>query len=72
MGAIFGFSYKTMKQSVSFLILLLAFSIAPLASAQNPFTTKPENQHAASTPVINNKFFAKIIIWQHKLKAKMS
>ncbi len=72
MGAIFRFSDKTMKQSVIFLILLLTFLIAPLASAHNPFTTKPENQHAASMPVISNKFFAKIIIWQQKLKAKMS
>ena len=72
MGAIFGFSYKTMKQSIIFLILLLTFSIAPLASAHNPFTTKPENQHAAPMPVTSNKFFAKIIIWQHKLKAKIS
>lgn len=72
MGFIFGFPYKTMKQSVIFLFLLLTFSIVPLASAHNPFTTKPENQHAAPMPVISNKFFAKIIIWQHKLKAKMS
>jgi len=72
MGTIFRFSYKTMKQSVIFLILLLFFSIAPLASAHNPFTTKPENQHAAPMPVISNKIFAKIIIWQQKLKAKMS
>ena len=61
-----------MKQSIIFLILLLTFSIAPLASGHNPFTTKPENQHVAPVPVISNKFFAKIIIWQHKLKAKMS
>ncbi len=61
-----------MKQSIIFLFLLLTFSIAPLASANNPFTTKPENQHAAPMPVISNKFFAKIIIWQHQLKAKMS
>jgi len=61
-----------MKQSAILLILFLSFSIAPLASAQNPFTTKPENQHTAPMPVISNKFSAKIIIWQHKLKAKMS
>ena len=61
-----------MKQSIIFLILLLTFSIAPLASAHNPFTTKPENQHTAPMPVISNKFFTKIIIWQYKLKAKMS
>ena len=72
MGTISGFSYKTMKQSAIFLILLLTFSIAPLANGQNPFTTKPENQHAAPIPVVSNKIFAKIIIWQHKLKTKMS
>ena len=72
MGAIFGFLYKIMKRSVIFLILLSIFSIAPLASGLNPFTTKPENQHAAPMPVISNKFFAKIIIWQHKIKTKMS
>jgi len=72
MGALFGFSYKIMRQSVIFLILLLTFSIVPLASGHNSFTTKPENRHAVSMPVISNKFFAKIIIWQHKLKAKMS
>ncbi len=60
-----------MKQSIAFLILLLFFVIAPLSSASNPFTTKPENQQAP-TPVISNKFFAKIIIWQHKLKTKMT
>jgi nickel/cobalt transporter (NicO) family protein len=72
MGAIFGFSHKLMKQYAIFLILLSIFSIAPLANAHNPFTTKPENQHVAPTPVINSKIFAKIIIWQHKLKAQMS
>ncbi len=72
MDTIFRFSCKTMKQFVIFLILALIFSIAPLTNAQNPFTTKPENQHAAPMPVISNKFFAKIIIWQHKLKTKMS
>ena len=61
-----------MKQTVIFLILLLFFLIVPLASAQNPFTTKPKNQHSAPIPVISNKVFAKIIIWQHKLKTKMS
>jgi len=61
-----------MKQSVIFLILLLTFSVAPLVIAQNPFTTKPENQHAAPMPVISNKLFAKITIWQYELKAKMS
>ena len=61
-----------MKQSVIFLILLSTFSIAPLASTHNPFTAKPENQHPAPMPVISNKVFAKIIMWQHKLKAKMS
>ena len=61
-----------MKQFVIFLILLLFFSIPPLASASNPFTTKPENQHSAPMPLISNKVFAKIITWQYKLKAKMS
>ncbi len=61
-----------MKQSAIFLILLLTLSIAPLASGLNPFTTKPENQHVATRPVISNKIFAKIIIWQHKLKTIMS
>ena len=61
-----------MKQSVICLILLLTLSIAPLASVATPFTSKPENQEAAPVPVIKNKFFAKIIIWQYKLKIKMS
>ena len=61
-----------MKQSVIFLILLSFFLFAPLANAQNPFTAKSKNQHAAPLPVISNKLFVKIIIWQHKLKEKMS
>jgi ABC-type nickel/cobalt efflux system permease component RcnA len=43
-----------------------------MASAHNPFTTKPENQHDTSMPVIGNKVFQKISIWQHTLKAKMA
>ncbi len=61
-----------MKQSVVVLILLLTVSIAPLASVANPFTKKPENQEPATVLVIKNRFFAKIIIWQYKLKIKMS
>ncbi len=75
MGTIFGFSYKIMKQSIIFLILFFLF--ASLANAQNPFTTKPvttkpENHHDAPMPVISNKVFEKIIIWQYKLKTKMT
>ena len=61
-----------MKQSMVSLSLLLFFLLPPLANAQNPFTTKPENQQTVPPPVISNKLFLKIIIWQHKLKAKMS
>ncbi len=61
-----------MKPSLMFLILFLTFTVVPLATAQNPFTTKPENQHTDPLPVINNNLFAKITIWQHKLKVKMS
>jgi len=61
-----------MKKSKIILILLLIFSLVSLASAHNPFTTKPENQHAALKPAFKSKLFVKIIAWQHQLKEKMT
>lgn len=61
-----------MKKTIIFLILFLIISIVPLASANNPFTTKPINKPAAPILIIDNNFFAKISIWQYKLKTKMS
>jgi len=61
-----------MKIITILFILLLTFLNFSFAYAHNPFTTKPENQHEAPVPVFNNKLFQKIIVWQHKLKEKMS
>jgi len=61
-----------MKKSVILVILLLTFSISPLASVANSFTKKSENQETATMSVVKNKIFGKIIIWQHKLKTKIS
>ena len=51
---------------------LLILSLVSPASAQNPFITKPEDQHAAPAPAIKSKLFVKILIWQHQLKEKMA
>jgi ABC-type nickel/cobalt efflux system permease component RcnA len=50
--------------------LLCAWS-GPVWS-HNPFTSKPETQHKAPSPMIKSAFFVKIIVWQHQLKQKMS
>ncbi len=60
------------KTYISILILLLAFLIAPLANAHNPFITKPESQHTAPKPIFKSKLFVNITIWQIQLKNKMS
>jgi len=61
-----------MKKAITFLVLILILSVGFLANADNPFTTKPENQHATPKPVFKSKLFVKIIIWQHYLKEKIS
>lgn len=40
--------------------------------SHNPFTSKPETQHKAPEPLFKSQLFVKIILWQHKLKQKMS
>ncbi|MDY6830869.1 MAG: hypothetical protein SWC96_03370 [Thermodesulfobacteriota bacterium] len=42
------------------------------AWSHNPFTSKPETQHKAPGPLFKSPVFAKIILWQHRLKQKMS
>ncbi len=61
-----------MKKKLLLLVFLLTCLSVTFSFAHNPFTTKPEDQHAAPMPVFNNKLFQKIIIWQHKLKVEMS
>jgi ABC-type nickel/cobalt efflux system permease component RcnA len=67
-----------MKKFITILVLLLLpiallpFPPIPLASASNPFTTKPEKQHTAPGPAFKNKIFVKIITWQYQLKEKMT
>jgi len=55
-------------------IFLLSFSFIPVSigNTQNPFTSKPENQHMTPEPLIKSKFFVKIIFWQQQLREKMS
>ncbi|MCP4688720.1 MAG: hypothetical protein GY859_11765 [Desulfobacterales bacterium] len=59
------------------LVAILALAVfaclwASPALSHNPFTSRPENQHAAPAPPIKSKFFVKLILWQHQLKQKMS
>ncbi len=64
-----------MKLFIFSLFLFLAVSVLsppPVAHAQNPFTTKPENQHVAPKPPINSRLLLKIILWQQVLREKMS
>ncbi len=53
-------------------ILFLMFFFVSLTNAHNPFITKPDKHHVAPEPVFKSKLFVKIIIWQNKLKEKMS
>ena len=62
-----------MKRIFIFLILLgLLFSWHSTVWSHNPFTSKPETQHQAPEPLFKSQIFVKIILWQHKLKQKMS
>lgn len=56
------------------LALICVWLALPLghAAAHNPFTAKPENQHAPPAPLVKSKLFVKIILWQQQLRAKMS
>ena len=69
------FQAESMKLFIFSLFLFLTVSILsppPVAHAQNPFTTKPENQHVAPKPPINSRLLLKIILWQQVLREKMS
>jgi len=58
------------------MIILLLFVTTCLWSApvlsQNPFTSKPEARHKVTPMPIKSQFFVKIIVWQHRIKQKMS
>jgi nickel/cobalt exporter len=53
------------------LFALLCPWIGPVWS-YNPFTSRPEIHHKDTEPPIKNRLFVKIILWQYKLKQKMS
>ncbi|MFH2064298.1 MAG: hypothetical protein ABIK15_03735 [Pseudomonadota bacterium] len=62
-----------MKKSLFFpvvFIMCLVFNM--FASAHNPFITQPQKQHSAPSPIMKTKLFAKVILWQHQLREKMS
>lgn len=62
-----------MKRIIILVIFLgLLASWTSLVWAHNPFTSKPETQHKAPEPLFKSQIFVKIILWQHKLKQKMS
>ncbi|MBC2715187.1 MAG: hypothetical protein HF978_07760 [Desulfobacteraceae bacterium] len=61
-----------MNSAKIILILFIFVLMAVSSGANNPFTAKTENQHAAPAPAFKSKLFVKIIIWQHQLKEKMS
>jgi hypothetical protein len=48
--------------------IMLTISVAAAAPtwAQNPFTDKPGIQQKTPAPPIKNKFFVKIVLWQHQ------
>jgi len=53
------------------IVVFLTTSISTVL-AHNPFTSKPEKSHKVLTPPVKNKFFVKIVFWQHQLREKMS
>jgi len=59
-------------------IIILLFSVvtcswtASVPAQQNPFTSKAETRHKAPIPVFKSQFFVKIVVWQHRIKQKMS
>ncbi len=57
--------------AISVLIILGCLWVSPVLS-HNPFTSKPETQHKAPAPPVKNRFFVKLIIWQHELKLRIS
>lgn len=62
-----------MKPVGALICLLMVFLwVLPGASAHNPFTSRPENQHPPSAPIVKSEFFVKIVFWQHQLREKMS
>ena len=56
--------------------LWFCIGLAPLANANNPFTTKQDNHSTTKTtdyePALLGKVFIKIIVWQQYLKEKMT
>ncbi|MCK5162600.1 MAG: hypothetical protein KAQ72_02730 [Desulfobacula sp.] len=54
-------------------LLLCAFLLSTSATdANNPFTSKPGQQHLAAKPHIKADFFVKIVMWQQQLRQKMA
>lgn len=53
------------------ILVLLYPGINPVWS-QNPFTAKPGTYQKAPEPPFKSRLFVKIIVWQHRLKQKMS
>ncbi len=62
-----------MKSSIIlFYIFLFLLSSLSIGAAQNPFTSKTEKNHIAVVLPVKNRFFVKIVSWQHQLREKMS
>jgi nickel/cobalt transporter (NicO) family protein len=61
-----------MKYFIIIFSALILFSISSTAYAANPFTAKSNKDNITSNVPIKNRFFDKIVIWQYKLKQKMS
>jgi ABC-type nickel/cobalt efflux system permease component RcnA len=73
LGAFFGVPKEMIKHLILLAVLLeLAGAWTSPAWSHNPFTSKPETQHKAPKPLFKSKIFVTIILWQHKLKHKMS
>ncbi len=60
------------KIYTSLVLLCILFLSASAATAGNPFTSKPEQQHSTLRPQVQFAFFVKLVMWQQQLRQKMA
>ncbi len=62
-----------MKNILSLAVVFLALFVwTGITFSQNPFTSKTEARKPAPEPVVKSTFIAKTVVWQYRLKQKMS
>ena len=53
-------------------VFLVVFCWTGITFSQNPFTSRSEARKPASEPVVKSTIIAKTVVWQYRLKQKMS